>query len=176
MIGTSAILGISGWSGAGKTTLIKRLIPEICGRGFTVSTIKHAHQQFDIDQPGKDSYEHRVAGATEVLVSSVARWALIHEHRGAPEPSLAELTVQMAPVDLLLIEGFKNDSYEKLEVHRPSCGKDLLCLADDQVVAVASDAALPGVAVPVIDLDDIRAIADFIVARCGLGKSNHGDA
>ena len=176
MSGPGAIFGISGWSGSGKTTLIKRLIPEFCRRGLTVSTIKHAHHRFDIDQPGKDSYEHRAAGATEVLVSSAARWALIHEHRGAPEPGLAELTAQMAPVDLLLIEGFKNDFYEKLEVHRPSVGKELLCLADDQVVGVASDAALPGVTLQVFDLDDIVAIADFVVARCGLQDSMRGTA
>jgi molybdopterin-guanine dinucleotide biosynthesis protein MobB len=176
MSGPGAMFGISGWSGSGKTTLIKRLIPEFCRRGLTVSTIKHAHHRFDIDQPGKDSYEHRAAGATEVLVSSAARWALIHEHRGAPEPGLAELTARMAPVDLLLIEGFKNDFYEKLEVHRPSVGKELLCLADDQVVGVASDAALPGVTLQVFDLDDIVAIADFVVARCGLQDSMRGTA
>ena len=176
MSGPGAIFGISGWSGSGKTTLIKRLIPEFCRRGLTVSTIKHAHHRFDIDQPGKDSYEHRAAGATEVLVSSAARWALIHEHRGAPEPGLAELTARMVPVDLLLIEGFKNDFYEKLEVHRPSVGKELLCLADDQVVAVASDAALPGVTLQVFDLDDIVAIADFVTARCGLQDSMRGTA
>jgi len=176
MSGPGAIFGISGWSGSGKTTLIKRLIPEFCRRGLTVSTIKHAHHRFDIDQPGKDSYEHRAAGATEVLVSSAARWALIHEHRDAPEPGLAELTARMVPVDLLLIEGFKNDFYEKLEVHRPSVGKELLCLADDQVVGVASDAALPGVTLQVFDLDDIVAIADFVVARCGLQDSMRGTA
>lgn len=176
MSGPSAIFGISGWSGSGKTTLLTRLIPEIRDRGLTVSTIKHAHHRFDIDQPGKDSYEHRAAGATEVLVSSAARWALIHEHRGAPEPSLAELIVQMTPVDLLLIEGFKSDVYEKLEVHRPSIGKELLCAADDQVVAVASDAALASVTLPVFDLDDITAIADFIIARCGLETSMRGTA
>ena len=156
--------------------MIKRLIPEFCRRGLTVSTIKHAHHRFDIDQPGKDSYEHRAAGATEVLVSSAARWALIHEHRDAPEPGLAELTARMVPVDLLLIEGFKNDFYEKLEVHRPSVGKELLCLADDQVVGVASDAALPGITLQVFDLDDIVAIADFVVARCGLQDSMRGTA
>ncbi|NQU71360.1 MAG: molybdopterin-guanine dinucleotide biosynthesis protein B [Rhodospirillales bacterium] len=176
MPGGRAIFGISGWSGSGKTTLITRLIPEICGRGLTVSTIKHAHHRFDIDQPGKDSYEHRAAGATEVLVSSAARWALIHEHRGAPEPSLIELTEQMKPVDLLLIEGFKSEFYEKLEVHRPSIGKELLCASDDQVVAVASDAALPSVTLPTFDLDDVIAIADFIVARCGLDSSMRGTA
>ncbi len=156
--------------------MITRLIPEFRGRGLTVSTIKHAHHRFDIDQPGKDSYEHRVAGATEVLVSSAARWALIHEHRGAPEPSLVELIAQMTAVDLLLVEGFKSDDYEKLEVHRPSIGKDLLCAADDQVVAVASDAKLPNVALPVFDLDDVVVIADFIVTRCGLENSKRGTA
>lgn len=176
MTGPGAVFGISGWSGSGKTTLITRLIPEIRSRGLTVSTIKHAHHRFDIDQPGKDSYEHRAAGATEVLVSSAARWALIHEHRGAPEPSLAELTGQMAAVDLLLIEGFKNDVYEKLEVYRPSVGKELLCATDDQVVAVASDAKLPDIALPMFDLDDAVAIADFIVARCGLKNPMRGTA
>ncbi|MEE2970114.1 MAG: molybdopterin-guanine dinucleotide biosynthesis protein B [Pseudomonadota bacterium] len=170
------MFGISGWSGSGKTTLITRLIPEIRSRGMTVSTIKHAHHRFDIDQPGKDSYEHRAAGATEVLVSSAARWALIHEHRGAPEPSLAELIVQITPVDLLLIEGFKSDVYEKLEVYRPSIGKELLCTADDQVVAVASDTVLAAVTLPVFDLDDITAIVDFIFARCGLETSMRGTA
>jgi molybdopterin-guanine dinucleotide biosynthesis adapter protein len=176
MAGPTAIFGISGWSGSGKTTLMKRLLPEICGRGLSVSTIKHAHHTFDIDQPGKDSYEHRAAGATEVLVSSAARWALIREHRGAPEPSLTELAGLMTPVDLLLIEGFKSDAYEKLEVHRPSIGKDLLCVADDQVVAVASDAPLPGIALPIFDLDDIGPIADFIIARCGLQDTMRGSA
>jgi molybdopterin-guanine dinucleotide biosynthesis adapter protein len=176
MSGPGAIFGISGWSGSGKTTLITRLIPEICGRGITVSTIKHAHHRFDIDQPGKDSYEHRAAGATEVLVSSAARWALIHEHRGAPEPSLAELTGQMTPVDLLLIEGFKSDVYEKLEVHRPSIGKELLCTGDDQIVAVACDAPLPEVSLPIFDLNDVAAIADFIMAQCGLKTSLRGTA
>ncbi len=176
MSAPGAIFGISGWSGSGKTTLITRLIPEFRGRGITVSTIKHAHHRFDIDQPGKDSYEHRAAGATEVLVSSAARWALIHEHRGATEPSLAELTGQMTPVDLLLIEGFKSDDYQKLEVHRPSIGKELLCAGDDQVVAIASDAPLPHVALPIFDLDDVVAIADFIMAQCGLDKSMQGTA
>ena len=113
---------------------------------------------------------------TEVLVSSAARWALIHEHRGAPEPSLAELIVQITPVDLLLIEGFKSDVYEKLEVYRPSIGKELLCAADDQVVAVASDTVLAAVNLPVFDLADITAIADFIFARCGLETSMRGTA
>ena len=176
MSGPGAIFGISGWSGSGKTTLITRLIPEFRDRGLTVSTIKHAHHRFEIDQPGKDSFEHRAAGATEVLVSSAARWALIHEHRGAPEPSLTELIAQMTKVDLLLIEGFKSDSYEKLEVHRPSTGKELLCATDDQVVAVASDATLEKINLPVFDLDDAITIADFIMARCGLENFMRGTA
>ena len=110
------ILGLTGWSGAGKTTLMVRLIPELVSRGLTVSTMKHAHHAFDVDRPGKDSYRHRAAGATEVLVSSEHRWALMHEHRGETEPSSTELMRHMTPVDLLLIEGFKRDPHDKLEI------------------------------------------------------------
>ena len=112
------IFGLAGWSGSGKTTLTSRLLPELIGRGLTVSTVKHAHHSFDIDQPGKDSYVHRMAGASEVLVASANRWALMHEHRGTPEPGAAELIRHMTPVDLLLIEGFKREPHPKLEVYR----------------------------------------------------------
>ena len=120
------VIGFAGWSGAGKTTLIVKLIPALRARGFTVSTVKHAHHNFDIDTPGKDSYEHRTAGATEVLVASDQRFALMHELRGAPEPPLCELLGKLAPVDLVLIEGFKRDAHPKLEVHRAANGKPLL--------------------------------------------------
>jgi molybdopterin-guanine dinucleotide biosynthesis adapter protein len=161
------IFGIAGWSGSGKTTLIKALLPVLIGRGLSVSTLKHAHHSFDIDQPGKDSYEHRKAGAREVMISSANRWALMHELDGAPEPSLAELIRRMSPVDLLLVEGFKWEAHDKLEVHRPSVGKPLLQPDDPHIVAVASDTRLT-LPVPVIGLDDASAVADFIMRRCRL--------
>lgn len=168
------IIGLAGWSGSGKTTLVTKLIPEIVGRGLTVSTVKHAHHDFDIDKPGKDSFEHRAAGATEVMVGSARRWALMHELREAPEPALDELVARMAPVDLLIVEGFKRYPHDKLEVFRRSVGKPLIAAEDDHVVAVASDGPVPEVALPVLDLDDISAIADFVLDRTGLGPAQSG--
>ncbi len=162
------IFGLAGWSGSGKTTLVVRLIPALIARGLTVSTVKHAHHAFDIDQPGKDSWVHRQAGAREVMVSSQMRWALMHEHRGAPEPGLAELLSHMSPVDLVIVEGFKREPFEKLEIHRPSLGKPLLCVEDPDIVAVASDAPIPRLTLPRLALDDVEAIASFIIARCRL--------
>jgi molybdopterin-guanine dinucleotide biosynthesis protein B len=172
------IFGLAGWSGSGKTTLAARLLPELIGRGLSVSTMKHAHHDFDIDKPGKDSYVHRAAGATEVLVTSTNRWALMHENHGAPEPSMETLIRRMSPVDLLLIEGFKAYAHDKLEVHRPSLGKPLLAREDPRVVAVATDEpAKVDVPVPIFDLDDIAAIAGFIVDHCGFGGTErHGAA
>jgi molybdopterin-guanine dinucleotide biosynthesis protein B len=169
------IFGVAGWSGSGKTTLVVRLLPELVARGITVSTMKHAHHDFDVDKPGKDSFEHRRAGATEVLVSSTHRWALMHEHRGTAPPDSATLMRHMAPVDLVLIEGFKTETHDKLEVHRPALGKPLLCREDPQIVAVASDGALPGLDIPVLDLDDIPGIANFVIAHCGLGQRSDSD-
>ena len=163
--------GIAGWSGSGKTTLVRRLLPELIARGFAVSTVKHAHHDFDVDRPGKDSYDHRMAGAKEVLVASSVRWALMHESRTEIEPGLDDLVARMAPVDLILIEGFKSESYHKLEVHRPSIGKKLLCVEDADVVAVASDAPIAGTKLRVLDLDNVAEIADFIIAHCGLDAS-----
>jgi molybdopterin-guanine dinucleotide biosynthesis adapter protein len=162
------IFGFAGWSGSGKTTLVTKLIPELVGRGVRVSTMKHAHHTFDIDQPGKDSYEHRTAGATEVMVTSASRWALMHEARGGDEPSIEELAARMMPVDLLLIEGFKAHAHDKIEVYRAAVGKPLLCPGDEHIVAVASDAPVPQAGVPVLDLNDIAGIADFILERTGL--------
>ena len=159
------IFGLAGWSGSGKTTLVTRLVPELIRRGLTVSTLKHAHHAFDVDQPGKDSWRHREAGATEVMVSSANRWALMHEHRGAPEAPMAELIRHMTPVDLLLVEGFKDQPHPKLEVHRPALGKPLLCRDDPHIVAVASDAPIAGLALPLFALDDVAAIARFIIAH-----------
>jgi len=162
------IFGLAGWSGSGKTTLLVRLLPELIGRGLTVSTAKHAHHAFDIDTPGKDSYEHRAAGASEVMVSSTKRWALVREHRGARESTLGELIALMHPVDLVVVEGFKSESHDKLEVHRAGLGKPLLVALDPNVVAVAADQPLASLSVPVLNLDDTVAIADFVVAHCGL--------
>jgi molybdopterin-guanine dinucleotide biosynthesis protein B len=167
------IFGLAGWSGAGKTSLVVRLLPEFVARGLSVSTIKHAHHEFDVDRPGKDSYEHRQAGATEVLVTSARRWALMHELRGAPEAAFEDLVARMSSVDLLLIEGFKRHAHDKLEVFRRALGKPLLCVSDPRVVAVASDGPVAEARVPVLALDDARKIADFIVAHCGL---RHGSA
>jgi molybdopterin-guanine dinucleotide biosynthesis protein B len=165
------LFGLAGWSGSGKTTLMRALVPELIARGVTVSTIKHAHHSFDVDQPGKDSYEHRQAGATEVLVTSANRWALMHELRGAPEPALETLIARLQPVDLLLVEGFKRHAHPKLEVHRPSNGKKLLCGDDPHIVGVASDVALAGLPVPQLDLNDIPTIAGFVLERSAPWRS-----
>ncbi len=162
------IFGLAGWSGSGKTTLMVKLLPELIGRGLRVSTVKHAHHAFDVDQPGKDSWLHRQAGAVEVMVSSANRWALMHEHRGAEEASLEELVRRMSPVDLLLVEGFKRHSHPKLEMHDRTLGKPLLCGEDPEIVAVASDGPIEGLSVPVFDRGDIKGIADFILTRSGL--------
>jgi molybdopterin-guanine dinucleotide biosynthesis adapter protein len=159
------IFGLAGWSGSGKTTLMTALIPELLFRGVTVSTLKHAHHAFDVDQPGKDSWRHRQAGAREVMVSSSNRWALMHELRGAPEPSFEELVQRMSPVDVLLVEGFKRNPHPKIEVYRPSLGKPLLHPEDPFVVAIASDEALPGLPLPRLPLSDAGAIADFILGH-----------
>jgi molybdopterin-guanine dinucleotide biosynthesis protein B len=156
------IIGLAGWSGSGKTTLLTKLIPHLRARGLAVSTVKHAHHGFDLDQPGKDSHSHRVAGATEVLVGSATRWALVHELRGATEPTLRELLSKLAPVDLVVVEGYKREPHPKLEVHRAAVGKPLLHPGDPQIVAIASDQEARA-AVPVVSLDDIAAIADIIL-------------
>ena len=163
------IVGLAGWSGSGKTTLLSRLVPELIGRGLRVSTVKHAHHAFDIDQPGKDSYVHRMAGATEVLVASASRWALMHELRDATEPGLDQLLAKLAPVDLVLIEGFKRHPHPKIEVFRRGNGKPLLAPDDPHIVAVASDAPVPETALPVLGIDDIPAIADFVLGLCRTG-------
>jgi len=157
------IIGLAGWSGAGKTTLVAKLIPSITARGLTVSTLKHAHHAFDVDQPGKDSYMHRMAGATEVLVSSQNRFALMRELRGAPELALPELLAKLTPVDLVIIEGYKRDPHPKLEVFRVGVGKPLIHPDDPHVVAIASDVALPEMRVPRVPLDDTEAIIDILL-------------
>ncbi len=157
------IIGLAGWSGSGKTTLVTKLIPCLKARGKAVSTLKHAHHGFDLDTPGKDSFMHRAAGATEVIISSGKRWAMLHELREEPEWDMAELVAKMSPVDLVLVEGFKRDAFPKLEIHRIANGKPLLHPDDPHIVAVASDSALPDAKVPVIDLNNIEAIADLLL-------------
>ncbi len=164
------IFGLVGWSGSGKTTLLDTLIEDLVGRGISVSTLKRAHHGFDVDQPGKDSYRHRAAGAMEVLVTSARRWALMHELRDEAEPTVEDLVQYLNPVDLLLIEGFKHHAHDKLEVHRPDLGKSLLAPNDPRIVAVASDAPVPVLDVPVLDLNDAVGIADFILRHCRLGS------
>ena len=159
------VLGVVGWSGSGKTTLLVRLIPLLVRRGLKVSTLKHAHHAFDIDVPGKDSYEHRKAGAGEVLVFSGRRWALMHEVGVEPEPALADLLERLSPCDLILVEGFKSEPHAKLEVYRPALGKPALYPDDADVVVVATDAALGRDAPPWADLNDIEAVAQLVLAK-----------
>jgi len=160
---TMRVIGLAGWSGAGKTTLVTRVIPVLVARGLRVSTVKHAHHGFDVDIPGKDSHAHRQAGASEVFVSSARRWAHIHELRGEAEPSLKEIFPRMTPADLVIVEGFKREPHPKLEVYRAEIGKPLLHPDDDWIVALASDGPVPGSRVPVIPLDDIDKIADVLL-------------
>ncbi len=152
------VIGLAGWSGAGKTTLLTRTIPHLLSQGLRVSVIKHAHHSFDVDVPGKDSWVHRQSGATEVLVSSGLRWALMHELRGVPEPRLPELLERMSPVDLVIVEGFKSEPHRKIEVHRAANGKPMLFPDDPAIVGIATDAELK-TTLPVVHLDDIPAIA-----------------
>ncbi len=161
------IFGIAGYSGSGKTTLIERLIPLFTGDGLRVSLIKHAHHSFDIDHPGKDSYRHRHAGCSEVLVTSKLRWALMRELRGEREPTLAEMIERIAPCDLLLIEGYKRESFDKLEVYRSTLGEALLFPQDPHVVAIAGDQRVAA-ELPQFDIDDVAAIAAFIRRHVGL--------
>ncbi len=156
------IIGFAGWSGAGKTSLLTKLIPCLKARGYSVSTLKHAHHAFDIDTPGKDSYRHRESGATEVLVASSARWALMHELRGAAEPELGELLGAMSPVDFILVEGFKRNAHIKIEVHRQANGKPWLYPDDPSIGAIASDIAPDGAPLPRVLLDDTDAVADLV--------------
>ena len=170
------IIGLAGWSGAGKTTLLARLIPDIIARGLTVSTVKHAHHAFDIDQPGKDSHTHRMAGATEVLIASERRFALIHELRQETEPRLPDLLAKLAPVDLVIVEGYKREPHPKLEVFRDAVGKPLLHPDDPHIVAIASDVALPHAKVPRVGLDDTGAIIDLLLAHAAAIARRPGGA
>ncbi|MEL6641807.1 MAG: molybdopterin-guanine dinucleotide biosynthesis protein B [Pseudomonadota bacterium] len=161
------VFGVVGYKNAGKTGLMERLVSEITARGFSVSTLKHAHHSFDVDHPGKDSYRHRTAGAHQVLLSSANRWALMSELRGAPEPPLSDLLDQLEPVDLILIEGWKRDTHPKVEAFRAAAKNPLLAPDDPTIKAIASDTPLT-VDRPIFDLDDTNSLADFILAEVGL--------
>ena len=159
------VIGLAGWSGAGKTTLLARLIPVLVERGCRVATLKHAHHAFDVDQPGKDSHVHRIAGASEVIVSSARRWVQIHEGRGEAEATLAELLRRLSLCDLVLVEGFKRERHPKLEVFRAANGQPPLYPADSRIVAIASDRPFPQAGIPVVGLDDVGALADVMLDR-----------
>ena len=161
------LYGVVGWKNAGKTGLMERLVTEITGRGLTVSTVKHAHHSFDVDHPGKDSHRHRVAGATEVLLSSRNRFALMHELRDEEEPTLDDLLGRLAPVDLVLVEGYKRDAHPKVEAFRAEPGNPLIAPTDPTIRAIAADVHLETDR-PLFDLDDTSAIADFILGEVGL--------
>lgn len=162
------VYGVIGWKNAGKTGLMERLVAEITGRGFSVSTVKHVHHDVDLDHPGKDSFRHRAAGASEVVLASAHRFAILREHRG-PEPDLTEVLTRLAPVDLVLVEGYKRDAHPKVEVFRREAGHELIQPGDPLVRAVATDADLGPLPVPVLNLNDAAEVADFILAEVGLG-------
>ncbi len=159
------VIGLAGWSGSGKTTLLAKIIPRLVARGYTVSTVKHAHHGFDVDTPGKDSHTHRMAGATEVLVASSRRWALMHELREEPEPSIHDLLQKMSPVDLVLIEGFKSACHNRIEVYRKDVGKPPFHLENPHVAGIVSDTPFPDAGRPVVDIDDIEGVVQLVLAK-----------
>lgn len=163
------VIGVVGWKNNGKTTLVVRLVGHLVAQGLRVSTVKHAHHSVEIDQPGKDSWRHREAGANEVVVATSRRWALLHELRDEPEPPLEALLARLAPADLVIVEGFKSFPHPKIEVHRRERGTPLLARDDPTILAVASDEPLADLALPVFDLDDVEAIAGFALRRAAPG-------
>lgn len=167
MAASAKVFGFAAWSGSGKTTLIENLIPLLVARGLRVALIKHAHHAFDVDQPGKDSWRHRQAGATEVLISSAARWALMHELRSEAEPELPQLLERLSPCDLVLVEGFKQQPIPKIEIHRKATGLALLYPDDPHIVAIATDAPIES-GLPRFGLDDHPEIMNFILRHVGL--------
>ena len=162
------VFGVVGWKNSGKTGLMERLVAEFVARGLRVSTLKHAHHSFDVDHEGKDSYRHRIAGATEVLLASRNRWALMHELRGEDEPVLDDLLARLSRVDLVLVEGYKRDRHHKIEAHRQATGNPLIASEDQTVRAIASDSGAAAEGRPTFHLDDTGAIADFIARELGL--------
>lgn len=169
---TTPVFGITGWKNSGKTQLVTRLVAEFTARGFKVSTVKHAHHNFDIDKPGADSYRHREAGASEVALVSGRRWALMHELRDEDEPSLAEILSRLAPCDLVLIEGYKREDHPKIEARRTeTVDRGPLAPQDPNILAIAADHALPDEVLPVFDLDDVPSMADFIGQHLDLKRT-----
>ncbi|MEL6220319.1 MAG: molybdopterin-guanine dinucleotide biosynthesis protein B [Pseudomonadota bacterium] len=171
------VYGVIGWKNAGKTTLVERLVAEISARGFSVSTLKHTHHGVDVDRPGKDSHRHRAAGAHQVILASSARWAVMTELRGAPEPSLVDLIARLDPVDIVIVEGWKRDSHPKIEAWRAETGQPLIARGDLTVRAIATNDVpeiRPAAEQPVIGLDDIPAIADFVLADLGMALRQSG--
>lgn len=164
------IIGVAGFKNAGKTTLVEKLVIDLTARGYSVSTVKHAHHSFDIDHEGRDSFRHRKAGATEVAVVSSGRWALIHELRGEAEPNLEDILVKLAPCDLVIIEGYKRDGHDKIEVRNLSLDHPHLAGDDPTIVAIAATGAIAGSPVPVFDRDDVTAVSAFIVSHMELAK------
>ena len=162
------VIGVSGFKNAGKTTLVEKLVRDLTGRGLRISTVKHAHHSFDIDHEGRDSFRHRKAGATEVAVVSRQRWALIHESRQGEEPSLAEILAKLAPCDLVIVEGYKRDTHDKIEVRKLGLDHPPLAGEDPTIVAIAADGTFANAPVPVFDRDDVTALAAFIIAHMGL--------
>ena len=166
------VFGIAGWKNSGKTTLTEKLVAELCRRGWTVSTVKHAHHDFDIDREGADSFRHRAAGASEVAIVSGRRWALMHELRGEQEPSFDAILARLGPCDIVLVEGYKREPHSKIETRRAEAKDSTpLSASDPNIVAVASDAPLAGEVLPVFSLDDVGPIADFIEAATGLSRT-----
>lgn len=164
------LFGVVGWKNSGKTTLVAGLVTELKSRGFTVSTVKHAHHAFDLDQPGRDSYIHREAGACEVVISSGNRWAIMHELQSEDEYKLDDLLAKMSPVDIVIIEGFKREPHAKIECHRATSEMPLVCANNKTIVAVACDVDVDRGGLTALDLNDINAIADYVVAQTGLGE------
>lgn len=170
---TQKIFGITGWKNSGKTTLTEKVVRELCERGYKISTVKHAHHTFDIDSQGTDSFRHRSAGATEVAIVSFSRWALMHELREAQEPTLEEITGRMTPCDLIIVEGYKSDPHPKIEVRRKeSPTQTPLCPDQYSIVAIATDEVLTGQSVPVLDLNNIPSVCDFIEDYCALQRKS----
>ena len=164
------IIGVAGFKNAGKTTLVERLVRHLTERGYRISTVKHAHHSFDIDHEGRDSFRHRAAGASEVAVVSASRWAIIHELRDEAEPPLADILAKLAPCDLVIIEGYKRDGHDKIEVRNLALDHPKLAGDDPTIVAIAATGPIADAPVPVFDRDDVAALADFIIARAGLKK------
>ncbi len=162
------IIGVAGFKNAGKTTLVEKLVTELTRRGHRISTIKHAHHSFDIDHEGRDSFRHRKAGASEVAVVSRHRWAIIHEMRNEEEPTLEDMLAKLAPCDLVIVEGYKRDTHDKIEVRNIELDHPELAGDDPTVVAIAANGAVPDAPVPLFDRDDVSALATFIETRTGL--------